>query len=219
MREGCKHSTLGRVLHEYYYKNLGEFHERSMPLCLALRQHEAVVSRLLRRGVFPGSFNPLTIAHLEVARRARAEHALDEVVLMVSVVALDKPAPPGPPLQRRLELIEADVEDKPWLTVATTNAQLIVDIANGFDVVIMGADKWHQVNDVRYYENEAARDHAVARLRQVAVAPRSGNSTPPQFHLETSAEIHDVSSSRARAGDRDLMAPRTAEAWKHQLED
>lgn len=25
--EGCEHSTSGRVLHEYYYEDLGEIHE------------------------------------------------------------------------------------------------------------------------------------------------------------------------------------------------
>ncbi len=184
-----------------------------MPLDVLARQHETVVNLNLRKGVFPGSFNPLTIAHLEVARRARIDHALDEVHLVVSEVALDKPAPPGPSFAERISLLKADAAEFDWLHVATTTEQLIVDIASGYDVVIMGADKWRQVNDVRYYASEAHRDDAVERLPEVVVAPRSGDHVPDDLRLETSAEIHDISSTRARAGDRTVMAPHAAAKW------
>jgi GNAT superfamily N-acetyltransferase len=173
------------------------------------RQHQA------RRGVFPGSFNPLTIAHLAIVRQARAEHDLDEVDLVVSAVALDKPTPPGPPLDKRISLIEDDLANEPWLSVTTTDLQLIVDIAEGYDVVIMGADKWQQVNDVRYYGSSAERDDAVARLPQVVVAPRTGNAAPEELRLDTAPDLHDVSSTEARAGDRSIMAPSAATGWSH----
>lgn len=185
----------------------------SMPLRSTLRQHEPMVSSHMRRGVFPGSFNPLTIAHLEIARTARIDHSLDEVDLVVSAVALDKPSPPGPPIADRIALIEADLVDEPWLRIQTTELQLIVDIAHGYDVVIMGADKWHQVNDARYYRSPAERDEAIARLPQVVVAPREGSTTPEHLRLETDDEIHDISSTDARNGRRDLMAPKAAELW------
>ena len=47
-------------------------------------------------------------------------------------------------------LLEADAAEFEWLFVLTTEKQLIVDIAQGYDIVIMGADKWHQVNDAAY---------------------------------------------------------------------
>ncbi|MFT7475150.1 MAG: phosphopantetheine adenylyltransferase [Verrucomicrobiales bacterium] len=169
-----------------------------------------------RRGVFPGSFNPLTIAHLAIVRQARAEHDLDEVDLVVSTVALDKPTPPGPPLPERISLIADDLAHEPWLNVKTTELQLIADIAAGYDVVIMGADKWQQVNDVRYYGSAAQRDYEVARLPQVLVAPRSGNEGPDELRLDTAASLHDVSSTIARAGDRSMMAPRAAAHWTHK---
>lgn len=184
-----------------------------MPLSQPLRQHEPMVSNARRRGVFPGSFNPLTIAHLEIARQARETHALDEVTLAVSAIALDKPAPPGPPLAERIDLIEADIADESWLRVVATDLQLIADIAAGFDVVIMGADKWHQVNDAKYYSSPAERDEAVSRLPEVVVAPRTGSTAPEHLRLDTDAEIHGVSSTDARNGRRDLMAPNAARLW------
>lgn len=166
-----------------------------------------------RRGVFPGSFNPLTIAHLEIARLARDTHELREVVLVVSTVALDKPTPPGPPLMERIEMIRADIATYPWLTVELSELQLIADLAEGFDVVIMGADKWEQLHDVRYYGSDTAMHEALQRLPDVAVAPRAGTEVEGAFVLETDVEFHSMSSTDARAGDRGLMAPHAAKHW------
>ena len=166
-----------------------------------------------RRGVFPGSFNPLTIAHLAIADQARLDHGLDTIELVVSNVALDKPTPPGPPLADRIALIEKDLADTPWMTVRTTDHQLIADIAEGYDAVIMGADKWTQVNDASYYGSESERDAAVARLPQVIVAERANYDTPDELRLETNEGIHDVSSTKAREDDRSMMAPEAAKHW------
>jgi len=166
-----------------------------------------------RRGVFPGSFNPLTIAHLEIAGLAAEAHDLDEVVLAVSIVALDKPTPPGPDFETRIELLEADVDSIDWLSVETTDKKLLADIAEGYDVVVMGADKWEQLHDVRYYDSDQAMRAAIDRLPQVVVATRAGASAPDRFVLETPEHLHDVSSSAARAGKRDLMAPEAAKHW------
>ncbi len=174
---------------------------------------------MLRRGAFPGSLDPLTIAHLEVARLARERHRLDEVHLIVSRVALDKPAPPGPPLKERIEMIAADASAHAWLSVHMTDEQLIVDIAFGYEVVIMGADKWVQINEPHWYGSPAARDAAIAALPEVAVAARPPHEVPAVLALDTDESHHDVSSSRARAGDTTVMleaAQRFAErsgAW------
>ena len=143
---------------------------------------------------------------------ARELHELDEVHLAISQVALDKPTPPGPPLEERIELIAADAAAHDWLFVETTSAQLIVDIAAGYDVVIMGADKWEQVNDVRYYGTEAERDAALERLPEVVVATRDG-AVAPGDAMETPADIRSVSSTAARDGERDMMAPQARTHW------
>ena len=172
-----------------------------------------MVNRNRRRGAFPGSFNPLTIAHLEIARRAREEHELAEVHLVVSEVALDKPSPPGPSFADRIALLTADADEFDWLFVRTTTEKLIVDIARHYDVVIMGADKWAQVNNVDYYESPAHRNDALRRLPQVVVARRSNADVPNEVSLDIADRFLDVSSTRARSGDRSLMAPHAAAYW------
>lgn len=212
--EGCEHSTLVECYTSTTTIISEKFTSVSMPPSLSVRQHEPMVSSQRRRGVFPGSFNPLTIAHLEIARCAREEHGLDEVHLVVSTVALDKPAPPGPSFEARIALLEADAADVDWLFVGTTAKQLIVDIAEGYDIVIMGADKWHQVNDDSYYRSTHERDAALARLPQVAVAPRDGLAAPEALTMQTPTELQGVSSTLARRGRRELMAPHAAANWK-----
>lgn len=178
-----------------------------MPLNSPTRQHGGVATTKPRRGAFPGSFNPLTIAHIEIARLAREQHDLHEVHLIVSHTALDKPDPPGPGFRERIDALEADARAYDWLFVATTDMQLIADIADGFDVVIMGADKWAQVNDIAYYDDEDHRAAAIARLPAVVVAERDGVEIAGAEPLRTSDAIRAVSSTRARAGEDHLMAP------------
>lgn len=153
------------------------------------------------------------MAHLEIAHRARDLHRLDEVHLTISRVALDKPDPEGPTFDERIGIIEADAAHHDWLMVAVTDAQLIVDIAAGFDVVIMGADKWEQVNDPRYYPGTGARDEAVRRLPTVVVAERDGSVAPAEHALGLPAHLRQVSSTAARAGDRAQMAPEAQRRW------
>lgn len=166
-----------------------------------------------RRAVFPGSFNPLTVAHLALVEQARHDHNLDSIELVLSEVALDKASPPGPPLEERVALIAEDIAQYEWLAVRTTHHQLIADIADGYDAVLMGADKWAQVNDVSYYGSEAERDAALERLPQVIVADRSGFDVPGDVRMETDETLHDVSSTQARAGDRSIMAPHAAKKY------
>ena len=185
-----------------------------MPKNPSSRQHGSVATTNLRRGAFPGSFNPLTVAHLEIARLARARYDLDEIHLIVSVTALGKPNPPGPRFDERIATLEADAAATDGLVIARTEHQLIADIAEGFDVVIMGADKWVQVRDVSYYDDEAHRDSALARLPTVVVVERDGTPVTGVDTLQTPEELRSVSSTRARAGERDLMAPVARKRWK-----
>src|SRR6516225_8006272 len=96
-------------------------------------------------GVYPGSFNPPTIAHLAIAQAARDHADLSRVDLAVSRVALGKSDTNLPSFDDRLTVLRAVVDARPWLGLVVSDAQLITDIALGYDAVIVGADKWAQV--------------------------------------------------------------------------
>lgn len=161
-------------------------------------------------GAYPGSFNPPTLAHLAVADAARRAHGLERVDLVVSQRPLDKEHVERPLLEHRLEVLERTAARLAWLDVHLTHHQLLVDIAAGYDVLILGADKWHQLHDERYYASSAARDAALVRLPTLAVAPRPPWTVPAGVALEIPERFAEVSSTRARAGARELMAPEAA---------
>jgi hypothetical protein len=75
----------------------------------------------------------------------------------------------------------------------------------------MGADKWAQVNDARYYEGSSAtRDAALAALPELAIAPRPPLVVPVQHRLDVDPEHEPVSSSAVRAGTHGWMSPAAA---------
>ncbi|MGO9876282.1 MAG: hypothetical protein ACLPVY_21115 [Acidimicrobiia bacterium] len=160
------------------------------------------------RGVYPGSFDPPTIAHVAIAEAAVRAGALDRLDLAISRVALGKDATAQRPLSARLTTIEQLTSSRPWLGVVVTEAQLITDIAAGYDLVVMGADKWAQVRDPAWYnDSAAARDVAIAQLARVVVAPRPGFEIVGAEVLDLPTHLGGVSSSAARAGNYDLIAP------------
>jgi hypothetical protein len=164
-----------------------------------------------RRGCYPGSFNPPTVAHLAIADAARRTAALDVVDLVVSRVPLGKGAVEVPTLDDRVAVLEAVAASRPWLGVRLTDDRLLVDIASGYDVLVMGADKWAQVRDPVWYESVAARDHALARLpARVLVAPRLGFAAEGAEVLDLGDDHGAVSSSAARDGASHLMLPEAA---------
>jgi hypothetical protein len=155
--------------------------------------------------VFPGSFDPLTVAHVAIADAAVGQLGLARLDLVISEVAIDKDHGGQATTVERVRVIEAVArEGRPWLHARVTAARLIADIAAGYDVCVVGADKWHQLFDLRFYDgSEAARDAAVERLPLLAVAPRDGSALPRGDRivlLDLAPEHRTVSSSAVRAG-------------------
>jgi pantetheine-phosphate adenylyltransferase len=87
------------------------------------------------RAVFPGSFDPATQGHLDVARRAAG--LFDEVVMCV----LTNPAKTGRlPLAERLALLAELTGDLANVTVDSSPGRLLVDycVEAGIGVVVRG---------------------------------------------------------------------------------
>lgn len=130
-------------------------------------------------GCYPGSFNPPTVAHLAVAEAAVDAARLERLDLVISRVALGKEHLDTATLDERIAVLQTVAATRPWLSVTVTDARLVADIAHGYDAVVMGADKWRQVNDPAWYPDTAARDEALRALPLVLVAPR-GHDRPAE---------------------------------------
>jgi nicotinic acid mononucleotide adenylyltransferase len=162
----------------------------------------------VRRGAYPGSFNPPTVAHEAIALAAIAEHGLGRLDLVVSRVALAKESVDRPRLEDRVAVLEEWAESFPRLAVVVTYAQLLVDISRGYDVLVVGADKWRQIQDPSFYGGSVSRrDTAMAALPPLAVVPRGADSVPAELVLTVEGGLHDISSTAARGGARHQMVP------------
>ena len=167
----------------------------------------------MRTGVYPGSFDPPTVAHLAVADAAVAAGRLDRLDLVVSEVALGKEGRAVPDASARVAVLASLGAGRPWLVARVTPLRLLADIADGYDVLVVGADKWAQVVDPAWYGGSVeARDAAVARLPEVLVAPRPPVPLPPVAppvvaHLDIDPAHAEVSSTAVRAGRRAWLAP------------
>ena len=199
-------------------------HLRTVPT----RRFGSIEFLVARIGVYPGSFNPPTKAHLEIALAAVSQHSLKRLDFALSLSPLGKAEVEVPSFAHRLEVVEQSLLEHESLAVVVTEEQLISDIADGYDVVVMGADKWHQVNDPAWYNDDRqARDRAVDRLPTVALAPRPPHVIPAALQLPVSDDLLEISSSAARAGHTDQMTLAAAQfdaetgAWtnpaKYQL--
>jgi len=170
-----------------------------------------------RAGVYPGSFDPPTIAHLGIAVMAKRAVNLDRIDLVVSRDALAKQGADHAPFDMRIAVIEASIAHAPWLHLVVTEKQLVADIAAGYDAVLMGADKYEQIQQPEFYADEAARDAAIAALPTVVGPNRPGSPDLPDTAvvLTLPPKLQAVSSSDARNGRSEWMTPparKTAEA-------
>ena len=163
---------------------------------------------MLRRGVYPGSFNPPTLAHIRIAEAALAQRNLGRVDLAVSRVALEKETVAIPSFDDRIDVMGKVVADHEGLELVVTDDQLLVDIAAGYDVIIMGADKWHQIQEPKFYSNDPnKRDEAMAALPPVAIAPRHPHVVPDALLLDIEEDLSAISSTGARLGNTSWMHP------------
>jgi hypothetical protein len=118
-------------------------------------------------------------------------------------------------LERRLAALEALAARRPWMAVKATEHQLLVDACEGYDAVVLGADKWLQITDPAWYGSAGARDAAVAALPPLLLAPRPPWDVhdPCAYPLPSGTVLLDldpaysaVSSTAVRGGRTDWLA-------------
>lgn len=169
-------------------------------------------------GVYPGTFDPPTVAHVAIAEAAFRQGDLDRLDLVVSESPLGKKESAVAPMETRVEFLNAIGETRPWLTVIVDRGGLISDIATGYDAVVLGADKWQQVVDPAWYGGSVrVRDEAVERLPRVLLAPRDGfvpDGLPGDaLVLDLPSEHGSISSTGARDGRTDWVAHEISRLW------
>lgn len=157
------------------------------------------------RAVYPGTFDPPTVAHLAIVESVLATYGPVRLDLVLSQRPILKEDRERPRLDHRVDVVTASVAHLDAVSVAVTAHRLIADIAAGYDLVIMGADKWHQINDIVFYDDAAHRRRCLEALPTVVVVGRGDDPLPDDGAEHLHVDMHTVSSTRARQGDRTLM--------------
>lgn len=142
--------------------------------------------------------------------------SLDLLDLVLSEAALGKEASGRPAASERAETLRGRIAGRDRLRVATTPAQLLAEIADGYDWVVLGTDKWRQILEPAWYGSVSARDAAIDALPRIALAPRpfAADSGSPiddaipegSIVLSIPDSLAEVSSTAVRAGRTDWMA-------------
>ena len=158
------------------------------------------------RACYPGSFHPFTIAHLAIAEAVREQCAVREVSLVLSVETLGKSGVGLSSAEERASELRRFCLSRPWLNVEITKGQLLADVGERYDWLILGADKWEQIRELRWYGGEERhRDEALGRLPRLAIVERGSveiRDLPASARRVVLAdpEMREVSSTGVRSG-------------------
>jgi nicotinic acid mononucleotide adenylyltransferase len=189
-----------------------------------------------RVGILSGSFNPPTVAHVELACCARELFRLDCVILSLSKVTVDKERMEGLVPEDRLLLLSLIAKELGWAAVTVVNRGLYFEQAQAFRSLlgyntrisfIVGMDKLVQIFDPRYYRDREEALGILLSETQLLVAPRAGSGADDLervlsrvenepyrdrvFSLPLPAELRELSSSSLRS------AIAQARPFEHQL--
>jgi nicotinamide-nucleotide adenylyltransferase len=136
-----------------------------------------------RAGVFAGSFNPLTRAHVALVNAARHAAGLDALVWACAAASVDKERAERAALVDRLAQLRAFVAGRRRDALVLLNRGLYVDESRTIRgmmapsaelVLIVGYDKVVQIFDPKYYADRDAALRELFSLAWLLVAPRAG---------------------------------------------
>ena len=132
-------------------------------------------------GIMAGSFDPLTNAHLALARAARTVGGCDALYLALSRHTVDKETRVRPTDAERALLLRQVARREPGLGVLAFNRGLYAEQAVAARVLfpdaqkirfVVGFDKARQIFDPRYYADRDAALHQLFAHVTLLVAPR-----------------------------------------------
>ena len=134
-----------------------------------------------RVGILCGSFNPLTLAHTELAEQAQKAFRLDTVIFTLAKVTVDKEQVTGMSLEDRLLLLSLYAQRQGQMAVALVNRGLYFEQARAFRTLfgaeaelhfLIGMDKLLQIFDSRYYQDRDAALQQLFAMASLIVANR-----------------------------------------------
>lgn len=112
-----------------------------------------------RLGIFSGSFNPITVAHIKMIEEAQRKFQLDEMLLLLAKVNVDKDVF-GLPLAGRLLTLNRYAEERKDVSVGISSHGRYIDKVQALNEIypdmtefhfIVGYDTLTRIFDPKYY--------------------------------------------------------------------
>ena len=165
-----------------------------------------------RVGILPAAFNPVTLAHLEMARQGVRQYGLDEVLFLLPRIFPHKTYT-GAGFEQRVEMLQAALAGEPQFSIGSTDQGLFLDIARACRPVydpgaelffLCGRDAAERI--VHWDYGTGPPFAGQLQEFQMLVAPRGGPyAVPPEYAgrihlLDLGPEFEQYSSTAAREG-------------------
>lgn len=132
-------------------------------------------------GIFSGSFNPLTLAHIKMVEDTVAKYQLDELLLLLAKANVDKSVF-GLPLAARLLTLRKYAENRPQISVGASSHGRYIDKVTALRTMfspdtafnfIVGYDTLVRIFDAKYYTDFHAELQALFASARFIVANRA----------------------------------------------
>ena len=130
-----------------------------------------------RLGIFSGSFNPITIAHIKLVEIACEQYHLDEILLLLAKANVDKDVF-GLPLAGRLLTLKHYAETQNNISIGVSSHGRYIDKVTALKAIyptdstfffIVGYDTLVRIFDTKYYNNlHAELKHLFSQCRFIA---------------------------------------------------
>lgn len=154
-----------------------------------------------RLGVLGGAYNPITRAHLLLARYSREQCKLHEILFVLPTILPNKPVV-GVPIEQRLEMMRLGIAGIPYISIGLCSHGLFLDICTALQQIypqkpevffITGRDAAERILSWPYTDPASALAQMFASF-QLLVFERRGKLELPKSPLieQYSNRIHTL---------------------------
>ena len=161
-------------------------HLKESSILFVRKAPQGIAAKRGRLGIFPASFNPPTLAHLALIRKARQRVDLDEILILLDAQAMDKRII-GAGLEDRVVMLKRLFQRDPLVSIGISNRGLFVEKLKPLRTLypapiaftfIVGFDTILRVMDRRYYSDRDKTLERLFRQCEFLVANRDGKEEP-----------------------------------------
>ncbi len=164
------------------------------------RTSEPIIESGKHLGIFSGSFNPLTIAHIKLVEEARQQYQLDEILLLLAKSNVDKDVY-GLPLAGRMLILKEFAVSQPYISIGVSSHGRYIDKVTALRTLyppqtdfsfIVGYDTLIRIFDPKYYKNlHEELQHLFSECRFIAANREEADiHAIQQFLSQTSLQVY-----------------------------